>query len=83
MTFFAGFLIALSTAAGNADAAPTSGAEPAKDPDPVICHKVEELGSLLKKRSICMRKSEWRSQRDADKQMIDRAQLSRGTAGGN
>lgn len=46
--------------------------------DPIICQRSIEIGSRLKRRKVCMHRSEWDRQRLEDKQMIDRTQVQRG-----
>lgn len=46
--------------------------------DPIICQSQNELGSRIKRRRVCMHKSEWDRQKLENKQMIDRTQVLRG-----
>lgn len=46
--------------------------------DPMVCETTEEIGSRLKKKRTCMRRSEWRAQRQENSQMINRTQVQRG-----
>lgn len=67
---------------------PGSSAEPPAEPkkpasdmtqvDPMVCHSFQELGSRIKRRKVCMHKSEWDRQNLEEKQMIDRTQVLRG-----
>ncbi|MEY4159519.1 MAG: hypothetical protein RLZZ136_140 [Pseudomonadota bacterium] len=86
MTVIAATLLALATATTGADGSTTGPAAPpvaAKpDNDPLVCRRIQELGSLLKSRKVCMRKSDWDEQSRTDKQMIDRAQVQRRLDGG-
>ena len=80
MSLVAAALLAL--AAAPTDAGTTVTAQDNAS-DPMVCQTQEEIGSRLKKKKICMRKSEWAAQRDQNKQMIERTQVQRGVAGGN
>ena len=46
--------------------------------DPIVCEVSDELGSRLKRHKTCMRRSEWRAQREENSQVINRAQVQRG-----
>ncbi len=46
--------------------------------DPMVCEVHQELGSRIKRRKVCLRKSEWDRQHLEEKQMIDRTQILRG-----
>lgn len=65
----------------------TTNAQPAKPEteqasnDPMVCHSYQELGSRLKRRKVCMHKSEWDAQNREEKMMINRTQVQRGTIG--
>lgn len=54
-----------------------------KPADPMICERVQEIGSLLRKKKICMLKSQWEEQRRDNRSSIERTQVQRGisTAG--
>jgi len=53
---------------------PASVTPAADKDDPVICEREQELGSRLRARKVCMRKSEWEEQRHQNRQLIDRSQ---------
>ncbi|GFM29930.1 hypothetical protein [Novosphingobium sp. PY1] len=55
-------------------------AEP-KEADPVVCERVKEVGSLIRSKKVCLRKSQWEAQRRSDRAMIERSQVERGTIG--
>ncbi|WP_395390705.1 hypothetical protein WBP07_09285 [Novosphingobium sp. BL-8A] len=75
-----------SAAEGVANTAPA--AAPAAQPaaqvsaidkkDPVICQRQQEIGSLLHAKKVCMTKSQWEAQRQADRSNIERSQIQRG-----
>ncbi len=46
--------------------------------DPVICQRQQEIGSLLHAKKVCMTKSQWEAQRQADRSNIERSQIQRG-----
>lgn len=51
--------------------------------DPMVCQVHQELGSLIKRRKVCLHKSEWDRQHFEERQMINRTQVLRGiTSGG-
>lgn len=52
-----------------------------KDADPIKCERVEEVGSLIRAKKVCMRKSEWEEQRRSDRSAIERAQIQRAMNG--
>ena len=81
MSLIAGAILMLAASDGSVVATDAAGAK--ADKDPVICHRIQEVGSLLRSRKVCMRKSEWEEQNREDKQMIDRAQVQRRMDGGN
>lgn len=56
--------------------------EKEKDPNRMVCEKQEVLGSRLASKRVCKTAAEWKAQRDADRQMIDRSQSQRVTTGG-
>lgn len=46
--------------------------------DPLVCQVHQELGSLIKRRKVCLHKSEWDRQILEERQMINRTQVLRG-----
>lgn len=70
-----------TAAGGNVAVAvvPKSGA--AKEADPMICERVEEVGSLIRARKVCMRKSQWDEQRRSDRSVVERSQVQRAMSG--
>lgn len=82
MSVFAALIL---LASGSPDATAPSNSAPAQadKSDPIVCESSEELGSRLKRRKVCMHRSEWRAQRQEEAQMINRTQVQRGVAGGN
>lgn len=61
-----------------AGTAAADGAGAARKPNPMICERVEEIGSRLRSKKICMLKSEWDEQRRSDRANIERSQVQRG-----
>lgn len=68
---------AIETATPAAPAPLRADAQQAKN-DPLICQSDKEIGSRIKRRKVCMPKSEWDRQRQENRQLIDRAQVQRG-----
>lgn len=51
--------------------------------NPMVCQVHQVLGSLIKRRKVCLHKSEWDWQHFEEQQMINRTQVLRGiTPGG-
>lgn len=86
MTILATTLLMLSVGAAAAEPAPTPAppTPPAKTEsveatqDPVICQRSTQIGSRLKRRKVCMHRSEWDRERLETRQMIERTQVQRG-----
>lgn len=75
----AALLILASGAAGETNQPSTAKPPQAKtQDDPMICQSDAVLGSRVKRKKICMRRSEWQRQQLEDRQMIDRTQVQRG-----
>jgi hypothetical protein len=55
----------------------------ATDEPRLICRRIPELGSRLRAQKICKTKQQWADEREQNRQLIDRAQATRTTAGGN
>lgn len=68
--------LALSLLAG-AQSASLAAEPPANtdDKDPIVCQRIEETGSRLSSKKVCMRKSQWAEQRNEDRMLIDRSQM--------
>lgn len=81
----AALLILASGAANGATSQPGTAkpAQTAEETDPMICQSDNVLGSRIKRKRICMRRSEWQRQHQEDKMMIDRTQVLRGCKAGN
>ena len=76
----AALLIFAAGAAGEGTSQPST-AKPAdtkEEADPMICQSDKVLGSRLKRKRICMRRTEWQRQHQEEKMMIDRTQVQRG-----
>ncbi|MCJ2177231.1 hypothetical protein [Novosphingobium album (ex Hu et al. 2023)] len=54
------------------------GADAAKKADPIVCERIQQIGSLLRSKKVCMHKSEWDEQRRSDRANIERSQVQRG-----
>ncbi|WP_395331715.1 hypothetical protein WBP06_03000 [Novosphingobium sp. BL-8H] len=63
---------------------PAAAPQPAASPsaidqaDPVVCEKIQEIGSRLKVKKVCLTKSQWDAQRREDRMNIERSQITRG-----
>jgi len=67
--------------ASTATAKPTKTAT-AKADDPITCETSGELGSLIRKKRVCMHRSEWEAQRASDRMEIERGQVQVPVNGG-
>jgi hypothetical protein len=77
-------ILASGAATGGTSQPSTAKPEDTKDKsDPMVCQTDNVLGSRIKRKRICMRRSEWQRQHQEDKQMIDRTQVLRGCQPGN
>lgn len=48
-----------------------------KDPNRVICQKVEQIGSRLTAKRVCMTSQQWDEQRRQDREMLEDSQRHR------
>jgi Flp pilus assembly protein TadB len=71
-------LMAAACTAG-AMLASAAAAMPAKkqDTEKVICRTIDELGSRLASKRVCLTRSQWRQQQEMQRQNLDKAQRSR------
>ena len=51
--------------------------------DPMVCERIQQIGSLLRSKKVCMRKSQWEEQRRSDRANIERSQIQRGLDSAN
>lgn len=49
----------------------------AKDPNRIVCRKVEAIGSRLSTKRVCQTAAQWDSQEAANRQDIERSQTQR------
>jgi len=81
-----GKYLALGAAAAMISAVPVlaqkddQSASKERDPNQVVCEKVEVLGSRVSTKRVCMTRSEWAERRRLERQEIDRAQVARGVS---
>jgi hypothetical protein len=82
-------LMALASAAlvvvpAYAQTAPTPAATPAaqQKPERMICREDNEIGSLLKKKRICMTAAQWREQGHREGMDLERREAQRSGGGG-
>ena len=86
MSIIAAALLILAAGAAGEGTNQPSTAKPAdakEELDPMVCQSDKVLGSRLKRKRICMRRTEWQRQHQEEKQMIDRTQVQRGCKQGN
>lgn len=86
MSITAAALLILASGAATGGTTQPSTPKPAdttEETDPMVCQTDKVLGSRIKRKRICMRRSEWQRQHQEEKQMIDRTQVQRGVPGGN
>jgi hypothetical protein len=68
---------------------PLQAAPPAKDPDPIVCKRDEtpEVGSHMRPKPVCMKKSEWdlveKNTQEQLTRLQDRSAFDPGRAEGN
>jgi hypothetical protein len=55
----------------------------AKDPNRVICEKEGVVGSRLATKRVCMTAAEWTERKRADRESLEKAQISRTAPSGN
>jgi predicted secreted protein len=62
---------------------PAAAEQPAPEEPKMICRRIPELGSRLRVQRVCKTKQQWADEREQNRQLIDRAQATRTSAGGN
>lgn len=88
--FFKGFAgeiliaVAFATAAGAGETSSTTApavsmpvagsALPKKDPNRMVCEAIEETGTRLSSRKVCMTAAEWTEQRRLDRALVEHIQ---------
>lgn len=78
---FAVVAILLAAPAATQNSSPTRPAAGGRDPNRIVCERIEELGTRLGARKVCMTAAEWAEQRRQDRQQIDRLQAGSCVAG--
>lgn len=53
-----------------------------RDPNQVVCEKIEVVGSRLSNKRVCMTRAEWAEKRRLERMELDRAQVGRGSCDG-
>ena len=53
-----------------------------RDPNQVVCEKIEVVGSRLSTKRMCMTRAEWAEKRRLERMELDRAQVARGSCDG-
>jgi hypothetical protein len=51
-------------------------AKQARDPNEIVCERVEETGSRLSAHKVCMTRSQWAEQRRLTRQDVEKAQTA-------
>lgn len=69
------FALLAGTPAAVADDAVATKAKVEKVSDPMICETSDQIGSLIRKKRVCMHRSEWKAQRESDREDIERGQV--------
>jgi hypothetical protein len=64
-------------------AAPVPQAKKGRDPNEIVCQKVEVLGSRLATKRVCQTRAEWAEQLRQDRMDTDRAQMQRACGQGS
>ena len=64
--------------AANSNVATAEPEDTVNKADPVVCERIQQIGSLLRSKKVCMRKSQWEAQRRDDRDNIERSQVQRG-----
>ncbi|WP_375243551.1 hypothetical protein [Sphingomonas parapaucimobilis] len=78
-----GLLLALAAQSSAADAPARPPVDPAAADKP-ICRRIVETGSFVKTKKLCMTREEWARQREASRDLAQRAVSDgSGRAGGN
>ena len=53
-----------------------------RDPNQVVCEKIEVVGSRLSNKRVCMTRAEWTEKRRLERMELDRVQVGRGNCEG-
>ena len=76
-------IVAVALLVGGVPALAQSNADPAKkDPNRKICEKVEEIGSLVATRRVCMTAQQWEKQRQLNGEAPRKSQKNSGAQSG-
>lgn len=68
---------AWAQASDQSTAAPAPQAKKARDPNQIVCEKIEVAGSRLATKRVCMTRAEWAEQQRQDRMDTDKAQMQR------
>jgi len=73
-----------SPALADQTGSPSAGkSETAKDPNRMVCEKIEVIGSRLSSKRVCMTAAQWAEQRRHDRMELDRTQTQTRAPSGN
>ena len=78
----AGLFLTASVTPILADTTSGSGSQPTtktetSDPNKVVCHRVEAIGTRLAAKRVCRTKSEWDAEQSANRQDLEHTQTQR------
>ena len=77
----AGMLVGSTMAvaqSAQAPQAPQQSAQPAENPNEVVCEKQEVTGSRIATKRVCMTRAQWAEQKHEDRMEIEKVQTQRG-----
>lgn len=77
LAFSAGTTAAWAQSADQSTTTAVPQAKKAHDPNEVVCQKIEEIGSRLATKRVCMTRAEWAEQQRQDRMDTDKAQVLR------
>jgi Spy/CpxP family protein refolding chaperone len=80
----AGSRVFFAFVAATAAAAVVHAAAPAKkaDGNKVICRVVQEIGSRLAEKRVCLTREQWQQQKEIERQNLDKIRIRTGPDGG-
>jgi hypothetical protein len=61
---------------GSSGSQPTTKSDDS-DPNKVVCHRIESIGTRLGAKRVCRTKGEWDAEQAAERQTLERTQIQR------
>ncbi|HEX8841401.1 MAG TPA: hypothetical protein VF757_03790 [Sphingomicrobium sp.] len=58
-------------------ATPAPQAKKTRDPNEIVCQKIEDISSRIATKRVCMTRSQWAEQQRQDRLDLDKAQIQR------